>query len=355
MCAVEYVSFLNGKGLKVDFPTRSSSIVIKVLKEGPNKKEIVVVTHGVTFSEPEFGSTYTNITFIIMNPTNAIGQFYSINARGSGKGMELSSFYGNEPTGYYRLPQGDTLCVVFDRVSGGKLDSIKVAVRREGYIVGAVYNYTGSQRPTPLGKRASEYFYLTSTSTPDIPYPIPWQNWVKQDFTNEQISTDSPFAVAFGIPQDTANYAYVMSSPIPNESLANSYNYLTTEQPPNWFRLGNYVGENIVFYTYHIIAYIGFDNSTEVLSITPYFKLEQNYPNPFNPSTTIQFSLEKAGMTKLTIYDILGRELTTLLNERKDAGTYEVTFNATNYASGIYYYKLQNDNMVQTKKMMLLK
>ena len=60
-------------------------------------------------------------------------------------------------------------------------------------------------------------------------------------------------------------------------------------------------------------------------------------------------------MTKLTIYDILGRELTTLLNERKDAGTYEVTFNATNYASGVYYYKLQSDNIVQTKKMMLLK
>jgi len=104
------------------------------------------------------------------------------------------------------------------------------------------------------------------------------------------------------------------------------------------------------------VAYIGFDNTVEVVELKPlHFKLEQNYPNPFNPSTKIQFTLEKAGMIKLTVYDMLGRELTTLVNEKRDVGSYEVTFNATNYASGIYYYKLQNDNMVQTKKMMLIK
>jgi hypothetical protein len=114
--------------------------------------------------------------------------------------------------------------------------------------------------------------------------------------------------------------------------------------------------DNTRTWQYMVRAYVGFENTSEVVELTPSnFKLEQNYPNPFNPSTKIQFTLEKAGMTKLTIYDILGRELTTLVNEMKDAGTYEITFNATNYASGVYYYKLQIDNMVQTKKMMLLK
>jgi hypothetical protein len=361
--AVEYVSFLSGEGLEATFSTNSPAIVAKVLKEGPNKKEIVDITQGVTFSEPDFGSTYTNITFIIMNPTSTMERTYSINAKGKGKNLAVSSYYGNEPTGYYKRPEGDTICVLFDAVPGGRLDSLKVAARRVGNIVGAVYNSTGVQRPTPLGKRLSNYFTLNSTSTPPVisssghPYEVPYPNWVRQDFSGEQIFTDYPFAVAFGIPRDTANYAYIMSSSVPGGGFLNSYVYLTTpssSQSPGWYYLTDGEGGGTV--VFHMIAYIGFENTTEVVEVTPtFFKLEQNYPNPFNPSTKIEFTLEKAGMTRLTIYDILGRELSTLINENKDAGRHEVTFNATNYASGVYYYKLENDNIVQTKKMMLIK
>jgi Secretion system C-terminal sorting domain/PKD domain len=90
------------------------------------------------------------------------------------------------------------------------------------------------------------------------------------------------------------------------------------------------------------------------------FKLEQNYPNPFNPNTTIKFAVpnvEALGVTnvQLKIFDILGREVKTLINENKKPGNYEVKFDATDLTSGIYYYKLSAGDFIETKKMILLK
>ncbi|KUG25460.1 hypothetical protein ASZ90_004725 [hydrocarbon metagenome] len=85
------------------------------------------------------------------------------------------------------------------------------------------------------------------------------------------------------------------------------------------------------------------------------FSLSNNYPNPFNPTTTIQFSIPKSDNVTLKVYDILGREITTLINEYKHSGTYETKFNATNLASGIYFYTLNSGSTFITKKMLLIK
>ena len=85
------------------------------------------------------------------------------------------------------------------------------------------------------------------------------------------------------------------------------------------------------------------------------FELHHNYPNPFNPSTIISFSLPKAGNTTLKIYDLLGREITTLVNEFKNAGVYTIEFNARDLTSGIYIYSLQSSDKLMTKKMLLVK
>jgi hypothetical protein len=85
------------------------------------------------------------------------------------------------------------------------------------------------------------------------------------------------------------------------------------------------------------------------------FELAQNYPNPFNPTTTIEYSIPQAGVVTIKIFDILGREVTTLVNEEKQRGNHVVKFNASNLSSGIYFYKLQAGSFVQTLKMILLK
>jgi hypothetical protein len=98
------------------------------------------------------------------------------------------------------------------------------------------------------------------------------------------------------------------------------------------------------------------------------FKLEQNYPNPFNPSTAIRFSIpsvitsgaKQSQLVTLKVYDILGNEIATLVNEAKPAGSYEIQFDShsgevRNLSSGIYFYKLQAGGFVETKKMSLMK
>ncbi|MEJ2637489.1 MAG: T9SS type A sorting domain-containing protein, partial [Calditrichia bacterium] len=85
------------------------------------------------------------------------------------------------------------------------------------------------------------------------------------------------------------------------------------------------------------------------------FALEQNYPNPFNPTTTIAFSLPDMELVSLKVYDLLGREVKSLVSGKKAAGTYEIQFNASHLASGIYYYRLQAGSFVSTKKLILLK
>lgn len=85
------------------------------------------------------------------------------------------------------------------------------------------------------------------------------------------------------------------------------------------------------------------------------YSLSQNYPNPFNPSTKIKFDIPSAAQTFLVVYDILGREVSTLVNEQLRPGSYEVTFDASNLASGMYFYKILAGDFTETKKMLLVK
>jgi len=101
-------------------------------------------------------------------------------------------------------------------------------------------------------------------------------------------------------------------------------------------------------------------NAIEVeIGIPAKYSLEQNYPNPFNPSTTIQYAISSRQFVALKIYDVLGKEIATLVNEEKPAGSFEIKFNPEssirNPASGVYFYQLRAGDYVETKKMILLK
>jgi hypothetical protein len=85
------------------------------------------------------------------------------------------------------------------------------------------------------------------------------------------------------------------------------------------------------------------------------FLLFQNYPNPFNPSTTIKYELPKSSEVRLSIFDLLGREVSVLVNERRDAGVYDVKFDGSGLSSGVYFYRLQAGDFVQTRKLCLVR
>lgn len=94
---------------------------------------------------------------------------------------------------------------------------------------------------------------------------------------------------------------------------------------------------------------------SEPVILPSIFTLSQNFPNPFNPSTKIKYSVAQVGVVTLKVYDILGREIETLVNEEKNAGYYEVNFDANRLASGIYIYKMQAGNFISSKKFILMK
>ena len=98
----------------------------------------------------------------------------------------------------------------------------------------------------------------------------------------------------------------------------------------------------------------------EGLSIPEVFAIHQNYPNPFNPVTTLRYDLPENGLVNITIYDMLGREVKTLINQTQDAGYRSIIWDATNdygkpVSAGLYLYQIQAGEYMQTKKMVLLK
>jgi hypothetical protein len=97
----------------------------------------------------------------------------------------------------------------------------------------------------------------------------------------------------------------------------------------------------------------GTENNISV--IPEKYSLAQNYPNPFNPVTKINFAIPKQGFVTLKVYDILGREIRSLVNEVKPAGNYSVDFNASELSSGVYFYRIESGSFTDIKRMVLIK
>ncbi|MEO6695349.1 MAG: T9SS type A sorting domain-containing protein [Ignavibacteria bacterium] len=142
----------------------------------------------------------------------------------------------------------------------------------------------------------------------------------------------------------------------------------TTNVPQNYTYVDRNLNSGEYKYRLKQIDYNGhyeyFDLQNEVsIGIPEKYSLSQNYPNPFNPNTVISYQLAVSSITSLKIYDVLGNEVATLVNEKQNAGYYEVDFDGSNLASGVYFYKLwvstpsgeADGNVINTKKMTLLK
>lgn len=116
--------------------------------------------------------------------------------------------------------------------------------------------------------------------------------------------------------------------------------------------IGDYTRHKWIIFLYTGQLIDGIENS---MSHPDHYRLFQNYPNPFNPSTTIAYSISKSSFVKLKLFDALGREIMTMVDEFKTSGNYSVKLNAENLSSGIYFYKIQAGDISETKKMILMK
>jgi len=132
----------------------------------------------------------------------------------------------------------------------------------------------------------------------------------------------------------------------------------TTTEPKNYSYSDKSVAPGKYQYRLRQIDYNGsyeYSDIVEVDLAQISYTLLQNYPNPFNPTTNIQFTVGRQQFTTLKVYDVLGKEAATLINEEKSAGEYEVEFNATGLPSGIYFYQLKAEGFIKTNKMVIVK
>lgn len=133
----------------------------------------------------------------------------------------------------------------------------------------------------------------------------------------------------------------------------------TTTEKQNYSYIDQNVNAGIYSYRLKQVDFDGtFEYSNEILvnvTASLEFTLDQNFPNPFNPNTLIKYSIPKSSQVSLKIFNTLGQEMESLVNEEKQAGTYEVNWNASNLQSGVYFYRIQAGSFIETKKMILLK
>lgn len=365
----QYLSFTSGKNLKVNFNTQSNSTVqLKAIKTGPGGKQVVDVAPSTDFSVSDFGTNYTNVTFLVCQNDFSYGNTsfvdkgpyaYSYTSTGTyiNKPMEIA-YDQLEPTGVLSLAQGDSVAVVFDGVAGTRLDSIKVALRQAGSVYGGIFQAATSGNFLG-GKKLAAPITVTSTisSKPPVPYPIPWSNWVKLDLRSKNIDASNPFVVSFLIEGTYPETNRVMITDFESSASYHSFFYQTSAS--KWVYYTNSSKPGFIFLNL-IRAYVSdFTTGVEkVIELMPTsFKLDQNYPNPFNPSTVINYQLPSASHVTLTVYDMLGREVTKLVDEYQQAGSHSSQFSilSSQFSSGIYFYTLHAGNYLETKKMVLMK
>ncbi len=189
-------------------------------------------------------------------------------------------------------------------------------------------------------------------------------NWVTNSGINALASCKTLFALDqnhIWIPSKTPDQ---MQTPYVQYTSDGGLNWSTQMTP-----FGSTEGSNAIFSIYfvdpqtgwltaddgRIAKYTGTTSVENNVDGVFSFSVEQNYPNPFNPSTIIKYHIANSEFVSLKVFDVLGNEVTTLVNEVKSAGEYEVEFNAANLSSGIYLYKLQSGNFSQTRKMILIR
>ncbi len=373
---VQYLSYISGTNLNFTTNTNGNTdIKVKAIETGTGGKQIVDVATNSNFSVPGFGTTYSNIAFMIYHNNKSVfsnGPFaYTYSSTGTAQQLVQEIAYDQtEPTGIFSWSVGDTMAVRFDGIAGMKLDSIRVALRNTVPIEGGIWKAgTSNFLSTKLAT-----FTVTGKTIPDLVnpkpyvYEQPYPNWITYDLRSQNIDASSSFVVAFPVKGKytgaTGAYNNVMITSKITNSPYHSYTYLVAKDASSGSAGWYFVSDSDTSIALYLIrAYVsngvtGVNESVELLPTS--YKLDQNYPNPFNPSTVIRYELPKMGNVQIKIYDALGQEVRSLIDEEQNTGTHNVLWDgANNYgqrvSSGIYFYRIVAGDFVQTKKMIMMK
>ena len=351
--------------------------------------------------------------YTVVDPENTnyvYGQYVNGSIQRSGNyGVSFSNITPSGSSGGlfynpYEMAPGDHNTVVFGRANVWKTTSIQSASTASGWTqIGATGIFNGNISAIGISKNNIDKIYIGTSNgkifvttdnganwSAQIGFPYVSDLWV--DFNDDDIC----YATFGGATADKHVYKttnggtnwFSISANLPNiatNTIAVRHAfprmlfvgtdlgvYQSTDEGTSWisfntgfpnvevYDLKYKEGPMILLAATHGRGCFTFDVSTLVNvqssnSVPDKFYLAQNYPNPFNPSTKISYQLPSSGFVTLRVYDILGNEISTLVDARQDAGNYQISFDAKNLSSGIYYYKLSSSDFIDTKKMTLIR
>ncbi len=230
---------------------------------------------------------------------------------------------------------------------GVQLDSGKY------YLIGASWQgtvtyYNSSSTPTPVGFGSALSGFTASGYPP--PASVTISSTTTAFYHGAIVTTSGKFVAVSNAQGDTLEGGFGN-----DHTIAFSTGYLEPSGSPYTGDIvvtSNDTANAIVLVPFTVTIVTGVD---EHPAVPEQFSLHQNYPNPFNPATQIRFDVPTAGHVKLSVFDVLGREVKTLVNERREAGYHTVTFDASSFSSGVYFYRLTAPGFVTTRRMMVVK
>jgi hypothetical protein len=361
--AVEYFVFKAGSQLRTTFTSSNPALIIKAVEIGSSSKRVLNVTSGTEFTEPLFGTTYYEIHFVVINTDPNTQAIYSYTASGTGGITQTTFSYASNGAYYIVLPSSNKkFATRFSPTVSGQLYSVSVAlnggtnaIQGSGKLrVSACQNTSGSIGGIPGT--------LIGTSV-DVPFSQlisgSW-NEINMQGANVSITTGTDFHIVVevaGTIGDTLQFLLDDGTTTPTNrtsSYRNGVNGLGwyNRADPNYGKPVSY--ENLLLNA-SIAVPTAVNKAATQTNVPLRYGLEQNYPNPFNPSTTIKFQIPSKGFVTLKIYDIIGREVTTLVNGFQEAGLHNVKFDASKLPSGVYLYRITTGTYVETKKLVLIK
>lgn len=214
-------------------------------------------------------------------------------------------------------------------------------------VVGIVQ--TGFSSKIPF--TASETKMNVRVWSPDAGIPVRLK---VEDYTDPTKSVETEAMTTVASDWETLTFDFTVPTNPPTAALNLSYNYNKASIFFNFGTDGATAGEKT--YYFDDVKFGAVTSVKETQSALPTaYSLGQNYPNPFNPSTLISYSIPQNSFVTLKVYDVIGKEVATLVNQSQSAGKYEVRFDASNLSNGVYMYSIKTDNFTSTKKMILIK
>lgn len=373
--AADYVTFNGCSRFNIVYSSGSSSLSVKAVETGSSEKRVVDVPTGLVFSETAFGSTYSSITFIVMNLSEADEVRYSFQTRLLAPPSPTLNLPRDKSTGITTTVtlawNASVGAITYGiQVSSSSLFSTNVVDQRgitaTSYYVNGLANNTryywrvNAANAGGISAYSSAWRFETriavnapkppSLSTPadnarNVKHPIilTWSASSDAESYRVQVSHSEDFVQTV---VDSSNIKGLSVIAV----LGANTKYFWRVSAAN-YEGGEGAFSAVRTFTTADVTAIGNSARSRPLQNL----LRENFPNPPNLTTTIRYELSMESFVSLKVFNILGEEIATLVEEHKQAGHHQILWNATDVPSGTYFYRLQAGDFVETKKMLLVK